>query len=212
MSTPPDTAPEKAARPAKKDAYHHGDLRAALLRAAAAQLAEAGASGFSLRAVARRVGVSHSAPAHHFGDAAGLLDALATQGFRDLLAEMQAGADGPGADPSDRLIAAGTGYVRFAERSPEVFRLMFGPDRIRSQSEDLAAAAAAAYRHLVATQTAVSGDADPQDLNRRVAASWSLVHGLATLLSSGHMLAMQSLTGPARDAMIRDVVARIARP
>ena len=54
-----------------KDSYHHGDLRAALVAAAEATLAETGVEGFSLRQVAKRVGVSHSAPAHHFGDSAG---------------------------------------------------------------------------------------------------------------------------------------------
>jgi AcrR family transcriptional regulator len=72
--------------PKSKDSYHHGDLRAALIKAGEAVLAETGVTGFSLRAVAKRVGVSHSAPAHHFGDAKGLLDALATEGFRRFLA------------------------------------------------------------------------------------------------------------------------------
>ena len=74
---------------ARHDGYHHGDLRAALLAAGEEVLEESGVAGFSLRHVARRVGVSHSAPAHHFGDAQGLLAALATDGFRRFLAAMR---------------------------------------------------------------------------------------------------------------------------
>jgi AcrR family transcriptional regulator len=77
-----------------KDSYHHGDLRAALLAAGEAVLTETGVEGFSLRLVAKRVGVSHSAPAHHFGDAQGLLTALAAEGFRRFLLAMQARQQG----------------------------------------------------------------------------------------------------------------------
>ena len=71
------TASKTASRRASKDRYHHGDLKMALLRAAEAELAENGIESFSLRAVAKRAGVSHGAPAHHFKDAKGLLTALA---------------------------------------------------------------------------------------------------------------------------------------
>ncbi len=67
-------------------AYHHGDLRRALLAAALEAIEESGPAALSLRDLARRAGVSHAAPAHHFGDKAGLLTALAAEGF-DLLAD-----------------------------------------------------------------------------------------------------------------------------
>src|SRR5262252_290185 len=60
--------------------YHHGNLRAALLEAAEAELEAQGIEAFSLRGVAKRAGVSHAAPAHHFGDANGLLTGLAAEG------------------------------------------------------------------------------------------------------------------------------------
>ena len=78
-----------APKQGKRSTYHHGDLRAALLRAGEEQLARSGVAGFSLREVASRVGVSHAAPAHHFGDAQGLLAALAAEGFRRFLAAMR---------------------------------------------------------------------------------------------------------------------------
>src|SRR6187549_1461323 len=72
--------------------YHHGNLRRELVDAALEELAEHGPQDLSLRALARRAGVSHAAPTHHFGDKAGLLTAIAVEGY-ELLAESLAGAD-----------------------------------------------------------------------------------------------------------------------
>ncbi|MCU0912422.1 MAG: TetR/AcrR family transcriptional regulator, partial [Rhodobacteraceae bacterium] len=94
--------------------YHHGDLRAALLAAAEAELEARGIEAFSLRSVAKRAGVSHAAPAHHFGDAGGLLTALAAQGFRRFVANQAAHEDRAGADPAARLVESGLGYIAFA--------------------------------------------------------------------------------------------------
>ena len=69
----------------KIGAYHHGDLRKALLVAAEAELVEKGLEGFTLRCCAKRAGVSHAAPAHHFKDANALLTALATEGYERFL-------------------------------------------------------------------------------------------------------------------------------
>ena len=76
---------KRAARPARRRDYHHGDLRRALLDATEALLLESGLETFSLRECARRAGVSHGAPAHHFGDVRGLLTAFATVGFERLV-------------------------------------------------------------------------------------------------------------------------------
>jgi AcrR family transcriptional regulator len=136
--------------PKSKDSYHHGDLRAALIKAGEAVLAETGVTGFSLRAVAKRVGVSHSAPAHHFGDAKGLLDALATEGFRRFLAAMEARqAAEPDRDARQQLLASGLGYLDFAISSPALFRLMFSTDKPKPKTPELAAAAEASFLHLV---------------------------------------------------------------
>ncbi len=110
--------------------YHHGDLRAALLAAGEAELTEKGVEGFSLRAVAKRAGVSHAAPAHHFGDVGGLLTALAAEGFRRFQATLDAREAGIG-DPRERAVAAGLGYMEFAMARPALFRLVFaGRSRI----------------------------------------------------------------------------------
>ena len=73
-----------AAANTPKRPYHHGNLRAVLLEAALAEIAERGPQALSLRELARRAGVSHAAPAHHFGDKPGLLTAIAAEGFRRL--------------------------------------------------------------------------------------------------------------------------------
>jgi AcrR family transcriptional regulator len=97
--------------------YHHGALRAALIEATEALLAERGAEGFSLREVARRAGVSPAAPSHHFGDAAGLLTAVASLGFEALAQALQAGQARGGSDPAPRCASQGVAYVAFAMRT-----------------------------------------------------------------------------------------------
>src|SRR5688572_4310334 len=104
------------------DSYHHGDLRRALVEATEALLAEKGPEAFSLREVARRAGVSPAAPAHHFGDAGGLLAAVATAGFDGLAAALTAGEAKGGADPRRRLREQGVAYVEFALGHPGRFR------------------------------------------------------------------------------------------
>src|SRR5258706_6042474 len=100
----------------KKSAYHHGDLRAALLRSAADLLEDQGPGGVLLREVARREGVSHNAPYRHFPDRDALLVALATEGFAILAERLKASAG------KEDAVA----YVRFALEHPHRFRLMFG--------------------------------------------------------------------------------------
>jgi AcrR family transcriptional regulator len=196
-----------------KAPYHHGDLRAALLEAGEAVLAETGVEGFSLRRVARRVGVSHSAPAHHFGDAQGLVTALAAEGFRRFLAAMQArqreATDG---DAEALLTASGLGYVDFARGSPTLFRLMFASDRAKGESAELAEAAEAAYAHLVADVTRLRGASPEEDADAmaQVMAAWSLVHGFAELMISGRLAALEGLDEAGREAWFRKVFARLS--
>ena len=177
--------PEAPRRASPAPRYHHGDLRAALLRAAEDELTERGAEGFSLRGVARRVGVSHAAPAHHFADAGALLTALAAEGFRRFLATQRARQARAPADARAQLLAAGLGYVEFAAAHPALFRLMFASRRADYADADLAAAAGAAYDHLVAGVAAAHGGgaAPPAD----VLAAWAMAHGIADLANSGRL-------------------------
>ena len=196
----------------EKNTYHHGDLRAALIKAGESVLSETGIEGFSLRRVAREVGVSHSAPAHHFGDTQGLLAALAAEGFRQFLAAMKARQARCGsAAPEELLIASGLGYLDFALAAPALFKLMFGSDRLDSCAPDLDAAATAAFDHLASDIARLRGVSPYEDAEAmaEVMASWSMVHGFASLLLSGRMDQVQQMDLPAREAFFRQVFARV---
>ena len=183
--------------------YHHGDLRTALLAAAEAEIAEHGIEAFSLRQVARRAGVSHAAPAHHFGDANGLLTALAAEGFRQFRA-MQAVREVGATTPRARQIAAGLGYVDFALARPALFRLMHSSDRPCYDTADLALVAREAYLHLAEGVAAISPMASDMD----VATTWALAHGLADLMVAGRLPGLFHLPQEARDAAIAAILDR----
>lgn len=155
--------------------YHHGDLRRTLLAAAVEVVEEGGTPALSLRDLARRAGVSHAAPAHHFADKTGLLTAMAAEGF-DLLADELEAAPAP----SD-IYRLGTAYVTFATRHRAHFDVMFRPDLYRSDDAGLVAAqqrAGAALRRGVAT---LPPDRRGEDTVLASMSAWSLVHGFATL-------------------------------
>ena len=136
-------SPETTSEPGPSRPYHHGDLRRALLDAAVASLAETGAAGLNLRALARRAGVSHAAPAHHFGDKTGLLTAVATEGY-ELLAAALAGAWARTGDFRE----VGVAYVRFAVEHPGHFEVMFSPEVLDGDDPALRAASEASGRLL----------------------------------------------------------------
>ncbi|MCT4356496.1 TetR/AcrR family transcriptional regulator [Streptomyces sp. Je 1-79] len=173
--------------------YHHGDLRQAVLTAAVDVISTDGPSALSLRDLARRAGVSHAAPAHHFKDRAGLLTAVAAEGF-DLLAE----ALGEAEDLKD----AGVRYVRFATEHPAHFQVMFQPDLHRPDDPELLAAKERAGDRLRAGVASVDGRGpDPRLAG---VAAWSLAHGFATLLLS------HNLVGPVGDRNPEEVFRTLA--
>lgn len=195
--------------------YHHGDLRAALLEAAEAELAAHGVERFSLRAVAKRAGVSHAAPAHHFGDADGLLTALATEGFTRFLATQRAHeAAAPPGQP-DRLLAAGMGYIAFATGHPALFRLMFASSRPDFSDPALQQAGRAAYAHLLENVAELRGipdaSADPAALTDATAI-WATVHGLADLLQTGRARFLLDLPERERTAAVTAILRRSFGP
>ncbi|WP_127794196.1 TetR/AcrR family transcriptional regulator [Agromyces sp. LHK192] len=152
-------------------AYHHGDLREALLQAAIEAIDERGVDALSLRDLARRTGVSHAAPAHHFGDRAGLFTAIAADGFERLAAGLEASED---------LVEAGVAYVDFATRERARFEVMFRPELLRDDDPALVAARERAGSVLRAGAGPMGGDARANTL-----AAWSLMHGLSTLWNAG---------------------------
>jgi AcrR family transcriptional regulator len=195
---------------AQQAPYHHGDLRSALIRAGEDVLQSTGVDGFSLRRVARSVGVSHSAPAHHFGDSNGLLDAIAADGFTRLHTSMEQHNRQNGPDQRAALVGSGLGYIAFALSAPAIFGLMFGPHKLRSNSTALEAAAAAAFEHLAQNIEALRGadrTTDPTVM-QDILASWSMVHGLSDLLIAGRMPDLQNAPQDIRDQTLRAIVSR----
>ena len=162
--------------------YHHGQLRTALVTAALNLLADDGVDAVSLRAVARRCGVSAMAPYRHYPDKEALLAAVAVQGFDGLRDVLRAADDA--ATTGQALVAQAVAYVRYALDNPALFRLMFGPKRLGVHPE-LAEAGTAAYGVLAARVAAVT----PADADRdaRALGCWSLVHGLASLFLDGRI-------------------------
>jgi AcrR family transcriptional regulator len=175
------------AAPKKPSSYHHGALRSALIHAARDILESQGYEALTLRAAARRVGVSQAAPYNHFADKAALLAAIAAQGFNEFAAAMRQEMDAI-ADPQARLNASGIAYVAFATSNPGLFKLMLGSSVLKvSDDPDLDAARTSAYEVL---QTAVhflhvSEPCRARDEPLESLRSWALVHGLATMINEG---------------------------
>ncbi len=189
------------ARKAKRKAYHHGDLRAALLEAAVAEIADKGLHGLSLRECARRAGVSHAAPYRHFADKDALLVAIAEEGFSMLSQAGRAAMEGLD-DPRARLDAYGIAYVRFAVTYPSHFRVMFTSEL--DDPDPLARAAGErAFSLLVDSAAAVAG---PESAELAGVAFWTVPHGLAMLMLDGRMPPEHTATPEAAAALAAQVL------
>ncbi|MBD2473016.1 TetR/AcrR family transcriptional regulator [Nostoc sp. FACHB-145] len=178
----------------QKDSYHHGDLRQALIEAAIELIAQQDVSSVSLREVARRVGVSHTAPYRHFADKDALLAALAEEGFRGLADALNRAIKQAAEHPLRRLEASGVAYVEYAFAHPSHYRVMFGRYRSKELSNDSlqecdtnsVVLTASQQVFMVLVNIVIEGQdkgvirsGEPKQL---AWVAWSLVHGLAMLL------------------------------
>jgi len=109
--------------PSKK--YHHGDLKNALIKAGIEILSKEGIEGLSLRKVAQRAGVSHSAPYSHFPDKQSLIAAISTEGFKRLYNDLDAAVSFHQGDPRRQLQEGAWAYVQFAMNNTDTFKIMF---------------------------------------------------------------------------------------
>jgi len=170
--------------------YHHGDLKVALVDAVEQVVRERGLGHVSLRAVARQVGVTHAASAHHFENKAGLLTAFATQGYLQLAeAVLVAIEEAQPLDGPSVLEAVGQGYVRFALANPGRFEVMFRLDLLNADDPGFVAASDGAFSLLVSTVARCQSEGflgrhDPEVV---AVSAWSMVHGLAALWISGRL-------------------------
>ena len=185
---------------ARKRGYHHGDLEAALARAAGKILEKEGIEALSLRDVARRAGVSHNAPYRHFPQREALLAALAAEGFEWLGAAQREAALARG------LRGMGEAYVSFALAHPQRFRLMFGGQIPIARHARLREVATRTFEGLSGALAARVPEA--QGARDASVAAWALVHGLALLLM-GNRISPGALGGREREAFVRDVLASI---
>lgn len=169
--------------------YHHGDLREALLQAAERMIDTDLARAFSLRELAREAGVSHAAPYKHFTDRREIVLALAERWMDDFVGAQRASSDP--ADAGANLLALGSAYVRYAHAYPSRFAVIFDPSINRPGAPPTAGFAQAVQEHTEllhraverAAEAGVVADAGPGT----AAALWSLVHGLATLVTLGYL-------------------------
>lgn len=176
-------------RASARSAYHHGDLRRALLDAALSLIERHGPEGFTLRAAAREAGVTAGAPYHHFEDKEALIAAVVEESFQlfyDVLANAGQTPTGSARARADNMAEA---YVRFAVEHPTRFRLMMGRDVRRTvRYRTLFASARAAYELMrEAVILKGTGRQGAKVGNEAVVLSWAVVHGLAFLAIDGHL-------------------------
>jgi len=166
--------------------YHHGDLRRTLLDAALELVEVEGLAALSLREVAKRAGVTHGAPYHHFPDRGALMSAIAGEGFVLLRDGMDAAAAVTGEDPMARLATIGRCYVHFALTHRAHFRVMFRPELahlvVPPPSEERTAYDVLAQAVRDCQQAGLAPQAEHALL---AVLAWSTVHGLASLLLDG---------------------------
>lgn len=182
--------------------YHHGDLRRTILDQAIEAIERDGPGGVSLRELARRAGVSHAAPSHHFGDKVGLLTAIAIEGFDILADELHEAFARTGI-----FLEVGVAYVGFAVRHRAHFEVMFRPELLRAGDPALTAARQRSREALYGSIGSVPLDPATDTIGAGIAA-WALVHGLATLYLDGNL---PPALGSDPEAIAREIAAHLFR-
>src|SRR5260370_17296822 len=166
-------------------------VREALLAAAPAELVGRGGRAISLRAVARRAGLSHASPKYHFRDRSGLLTAIATEGFHALAHHLSGVQE---SDARQQVAALGRAYIDFGLSHRALFELMFTPSELHATDPELIAAQQQAIGALTTAVSRLAGiDAKPSGTPKLALISWALVHGLVVLARDG---ALQAATQP----------------
>lgn len=176
-------------KPKPAPAYHHGNLRAGLIEAALALLDEAGVEAVTIRAVARRAGVTHAAPANHFRDRKALLTALATGIFAKLAGRIAAKLAAARGGRAARLQVFADAVTGFALAHPHRYRLLWRRDSLDDGDAGLQQAMDAIYDRLVAELS--EDGASSVSADSRAVALWSMVHGYVALRLDGNFVALR---------------------
>lgn len=187
-----------------KQGYHHGDLKAALVRAAAAAVERGGPEAVSLRDLAEQLGVSRAAPYRHFADRRALLGEVAARGFAELAqAYDRARAEAP--DPLSALRGTARAYLTLAFGRPGLFRLMFDSDLLGPDAPpSLYQPARRAWDSLCAAVADADPDADAATVNRRTITGWSTLHGFIALTQGGRLKAF--MTEPLSESELLEAI------
>lgn len=170
---------------AKRQNYHHGDLRNALLQSALTMVEEIGLEQLSLRKIAASVGVSHAAPEHHFPTLRHLFNAMATWGFQTFVRTLADEIDRAPREGAEILRAARRGYLAFARAHSNVLRLMFSSGHLDWNAAELCEAADVAWKQLLdlSRPAAARLGLETEAERRRLAGLiWSQIHGEAHLM------------------------------
>ncbi len=184
--------------------YHHGDLRAALVKTAWAVVEKQGAEALSLRSVAEALGVSHAAPAHHFADKAALLEAMKAEAFARFAGVLEASETGG-------LRAVGRAWVRFAVEHPRQANFMFRPGLGPNPARDAERARCwAVVSRTVALELGPRRAADAKELAVLSTAAWAALHGLASLVTEGALPATGRAAEVLRERVLDVVLAGLA--
>ncbi len=203
-------------QPAPRGRYHHGDLRAALLAAAAELVRQDGAASFSLREAARKVGVDPAASYRHFRDRGEVLLALAQKGFEALAADIANDLAAAGAvEPERALGLMAKSYVRFARAHPAEFRVMFGESGTTAQDPRLRLPTVprTAYEQLEDLVGAWNREGKHGlDVTRCARALWSGVHGLARLLLDGALVLDEAEAEALAETLIESLLRGLPKP
>lgn len=174
----------------KKKSYHHGDLKNALIKAGVEILGQDGVSGLSLRKVASKAGVSHSAPYSHFADKQALIAAISTEGFRQLYDRIYRNAEKYKRMPSVQLIEVAWTYVQFAMDDPDRFKVMFSA--VLEKEKEYSEFVAESQRNfqlvkMIVEENQVAGVLRGGPSELAALSVWGIVHGFVMLLLEGQI-------------------------
>jgi len=177
----------------KKSAYHHGNLAESLLVAVDELATEFGLEAVTLRACAKRIGVSPSSAFRHYVDKRALLTAFASRAIDQLSSALADAKQAASEDDEDGLDAVCLAYVRFALEKPAYFRAMWREETLYANDEQYLAAAQQLWKHLKSGFADALKDDDPNELSAQELLVWSSVHGLANLFVDGPLWKDQSI-------------------
>jgi AcrR family transcriptional regulator len=184
------------------------DLRQKVLSASLVMIEERGLDRFSMREVARKAGVSHQAPYHHFGDRQAILAAIASEGFAKLTEEMERALGKCGRERSRAIEAIARAYVAFALRHPSHFQVMFRSDAVPIERYPRALENADNAFGALVKVIDKSFAGTPHKTRRNLAfAAWAFTHGLATLILDGPLARRAGVS----KSQHRELAARVIR-